>query len=248
MYFFGDIRLISPFCIFLGLIHPALPLSGTTQCINHTGKFHQQTIAGRFDDAASVFGDLWIDNVCPDRPQPVQGTFLVGPDQPRIPLHISGQNCSEAAGLGHSSGKPARRRPAYSVGSARRRARLAAVPALVQRPRRHFWAVLCRPHARRTRLPRSAGTGGELVLNIAGPELADREMASISQIGAEATVTRLLHRLRIELRLGRFQRIAMGGRNPAGGNSSLLTHRWRERDSNPRSRIAASGLSDAGLA
>jgi ATP-dependent helicase/nuclease subunit B len=51
-------------------------------------------------------------------------------------------------------------------------------------------------------------TLAQLVLNIAGPELADREIASISQIGAEATVTRLLHRLRIELRLGRFQRIA----------------------------------------
>jgi hypothetical protein len=40
------------------------------------------------------------------------------------------------------------------------------------------------------------------------PALTERGLASISQIGAEATVARLLHRLRIELRLGHFQAIA----------------------------------------
>jgi hypothetical protein len=38
--------------------------------------------------------------------------------------------------------------------------------------------------------------------------LTERGLASISQIGAEATVARLLHHLRIERRLGRFQAIA----------------------------------------
>ena len=45
-----------------------LPFGRTTQCINHTGKFDQQAITGRFDDAASVFGDLRVDNLRPDRP------------------------------------------------------------------------------------------------------------------------------------------------------------------------------------
>ena len=49
------------------LTHRVLPLGRTTQCINHTGKFDQQAITGRFDDAASVFGDFRIDNLCPDR-------------------------------------------------------------------------------------------------------------------------------------------------------------------------------------
>jgi hypothetical protein len=48
----------------------------------------------------------------------------------------------------------------------------------------------------------------QLAANIALPELTERGLVSISQIGAEATVARLLHRLRIELRLGRFQAIA----------------------------------------
>jgi RecB family exonuclease len=48
----------------------------------------------------------------------------------------------------------------------------------------------------------------QLAAKLARPLLADRGLASISQIGAEATVARLLHRLRIEQRLGRFQPIA----------------------------------------
>src|SRR6516162_4996514 len=48
-------------------------------------------------------------------------------------------------------------------------------------------------------------TPAQLAANIALPALTKRGLASISQIGAEATVTRLLHRLRIELGLGRFQ-------------------------------------------
>jgi ATP-dependent helicase/nuclease subunit B len=51
-------------------------------------------------------------------------------------------------------------------------------------------------------------TLAQLAANIASPALTERGLASISQIGAEATVARLLHRLRIELRLGRFQPIA----------------------------------------
>jgi hypothetical protein len=51
-------------------------------------------------------------------------------------------------------------------------------------------------------------TLAQLAANIASPVLTERGLASISQIGAEATVARLLHRLRIERRLGRFQPIA----------------------------------------
>jgi len=51
-------------------------------------------------------------------------------------------------------------------------------------------------------------TLAQLAANIASPALTARGLASISQIGAEATVARLLHRLRTEQRLGRFQPIA----------------------------------------
>jgi ATP-dependent helicase/nuclease subunit B len=48
----------------------------------------------------------------------------------------------------------------------------------------------------------------QLASNIASPALTERGLVSIGQIGVEATVARLLHRLRIELRLGRFQPVA----------------------------------------
>src|SRR6267143_4224769 len=51
-------------------------------------------------------------------------------------------------------------------------------------------------------------TLAQLAANIASPVLTERGLASISHIGAEATVARLLHRLRIERRRGRFQPIA----------------------------------------
>jgi hypothetical protein len=41
--------------------HPALPFGRTTQCFNHTGKFDQQAITGRFDDAAMMLAHLRVD-------------------------------------------------------------------------------------------------------------------------------------------------------------------------------------------
>ena len=51
-------------------------------------------------------------------------------------------------------------------------------------------------------------TLAQLAANIAAPVLAARGLASISRIGAEAIVARVVHRLRIERGLGRFQPIA----------------------------------------
>src|SRR5215469_4644671 len=50
------------------LAHRVLPLSRATQCIDYTGEFDQQAITGRFDYAAPIFVDPWLDNVRPDRP------------------------------------------------------------------------------------------------------------------------------------------------------------------------------------
>src|ERR1700746_2202012 len=54
-------------CASITVAHAALPLGRTTQCIHHTGKFDQQAITGRFDDAAPVFGDFRINHLGPDR-------------------------------------------------------------------------------------------------------------------------------------------------------------------------------------
>jgi hypothetical protein len=63
-------------------------------------------------------GDLWINKFAAQGFEAFERAFLVGPDQPRIARHIGGEDRSKTADGGHSSGKPARRRPAYSVGSA----------------------------------------------------------------------------------------------------------------------------------
>ena len=47
-------------------------------------------------------------------------------------------------------------------------------------------------------------TLAQLAATMALPALADRGLASISQLGTEATVARLVHRLKSEARLGRF--------------------------------------------
>src|SRR5580704_7529211 len=95
----------------ISLTHLALPFCRATQCINYTGEFDQEAVTGRFDNATPVFSNFRIDNLRPDRPQPVEGAFLVSPDQPRIPRYIGGENCSEAASLAHSPSPAARRRP-----------------------------------------------------------------------------------------------------------------------------------------
>ncbi len=51
-------------------------------------------------------------------------------------------------------------------------------------------------------------TLAQLAVNIAVPALTNRGLASISDIGMEATVARLIHRLKAEGRVGRFQPIA----------------------------------------
>jgi ATP-dependent helicase/nuclease subunit B len=48
----------------------------------------------------------------------------------------------------------------------------------------------------------------QLVATIAAPLLAEREVVSLSRVGTEAIVARLVHRLRIEGKLGRYQSVS----------------------------------------
>jgi hypothetical protein len=73
--------------------HCVLNFSRTPQGIDDTGELDQQAITGRFDDAATVFSDLRVDNVRPDRPYSVEGSLLIRPHKPGITGHISGEDC-----------------------------------------------------------------------------------------------------------------------------------------------------------
>jgi hypothetical protein len=116
----NDVALVNPYaeldpgCVGrtgIALGHPVLPLGRTPKGIDHTGKFDQQPITGRFDNTATVFGDLRVDNLRPDRPEPVEGAFFVHPDQPRIARHIGGEDRGKAASLAHVPSSIAKRRP-----------------------------------------------------------------------------------------------------------------------------------------
>jgi len=102
----------------VALDHVRLHFAGATQRIDGAGEFDQHTVAGGLDDPPVMGGDLGIDQLAADRLEPRQRPLLIRADQPRISRHISGKDRGKTAGLAHSSGKPARRRPRLSVFSA----------------------------------------------------------------------------------------------------------------------------------
>jgi hypothetical protein len=46
--------------------HAALLLGRANASVNHTGKFDRETITNRYDDAATVFGNLQVNKLRPD--------------------------------------------------------------------------------------------------------------------------------------------------------------------------------------
>jgi len=83
--------------------------------IDGAGELDQPAIAGGLDDATVVLGDLRIDEIMPQRFEAFVRAFLVRSRQPRIPRHIGGEDRGETAGLAHSSGNPALRRPSTNT-------------------------------------------------------------------------------------------------------------------------------------
>src|SRR5262249_41371493 len=71
----------------------------------------QEAIAGVLHNPAPVLADLRIDQFTEMPLEPLVRAFLIGAHQARIARHIGGQDCGKASSCGHSSGKPALRRP-----------------------------------------------------------------------------------------------------------------------------------------
>ena len=65
------------------------------------GEFQQHAVAGGLDDAAVMLGDLRIEELAAQRFEACVRALLVGAHQPRIPRHIGGENCGEAADRSH---------------------------------------------------------------------------------------------------------------------------------------------------
>jgi hypothetical protein len=77
--------------------HRALHLDRTAHRVDDAGEFDQQAVAGRFDDAAAVLGDLRVTKLAADRPQSGKRALLIGLHQPRIARDIGRQDRREAA-------------------------------------------------------------------------------------------------------------------------------------------------------
>ena len=92
--------------------HRALNFRGTARRVDDAGEFRQHAVAGSLDDPAAMLADLRIDQFAEARLDALVRAFLIGAHQTRITHHIGGEDRGKAAGCGHSSGIPARRRPA----------------------------------------------------------------------------------------------------------------------------------------
>jgi hypothetical protein len=101
----------------VSLGHRLLHLDRATHRIDDAGKLHQRAVAGGLDDAARVLGDFRIEELAAQRLEAFERAFLVRSHQPRIPRHIGSEDRGEPAGRGHSSGKPAFRRPLSQIAS-----------------------------------------------------------------------------------------------------------------------------------
>src|SRR5207248_8053866 len=77
--------------------HRRLNLGGTGDCVHNTGKLGEHAVAGKFDDAAPMRGDLGIDYCPPDFFQLCEGPGFVIAHQPAVPDDIGSKNCSETA-------------------------------------------------------------------------------------------------------------------------------------------------------
>src|SRR5262249_17733177 len=75
----------------------ALDLDGRAQRVDHAGELRQQPVAGGLDDAPPVLGDLGIDELAPQRPQPGKRALLVRAHQAAVAGHIRGKDCREPA-------------------------------------------------------------------------------------------------------------------------------------------------------
>ena len=75
-------------CIAFG--HAALQFHRAAHRIHDARKFRQQAVAGVFDHAAAMLGNLRIYQLGEVRPEPLVRAFLIRPHQARIARHIGG--------------------------------------------------------------------------------------------------------------------------------------------------------------
>jgi hypothetical protein len=80
------------------------------QRVDHAGELDEQPVADGFNDAASVLGDLGIDQLAAICLEPRAGPLLIGADQPAVTRDIRAKNAGQPAFDAFPSGAPYRPR------------------------------------------------------------------------------------------------------------------------------------------
>src|SRR5271163_5125120 len=83
--------------------------------IHHTAELYEEAVTGCFDEPAAMRSDHRHERLSLYVLEGLESTALVRSHQTRIPHHVGGEDCSEATGLAHSSGKPMLRNPTSNV-------------------------------------------------------------------------------------------------------------------------------------
>ncbi|ESX63972.1 hypothetical protein X759_32575 [Mesorhizobium sp. LSHC420B00] len=78
-------------------LQPPLDVDRTGNGVNNAGELSQNPIAGRLENPTHVFGDLWIDQLGPQRPQRSQRAHLVMAHEPAVTDHIGSEYGGQTA-------------------------------------------------------------------------------------------------------------------------------------------------------
>jgi len=86
----------------LAVGHPPLDLDRAAHGVDHARKFRQEPVAGVLYDPPSVLPDLGVDQLPEVRGEALVSALFVSTHQARVPRHVGGEDCGEAADRGHS--------------------------------------------------------------------------------------------------------------------------------------------------
>src|SRR5205814_9721507 len=74
-----------------------LQLGGARHRVHDTGKLHQHSVAGQFDDSSLMLADFGINKIGPQRVQCRERAGFVRTHEAAVANHVGGKNSSEAA-------------------------------------------------------------------------------------------------------------------------------------------------------
>ena len=85
----------------VALDHAVLHLDRAAHRVDDAAELDEAAVAGALDDAPMMRGDGRIDQIAAQRPQPRQGSLLVGPGEPAVADDIGDQDRSDLARFRH---------------------------------------------------------------------------------------------------------------------------------------------------